>query len=92
MKCAAGLMLGLGLLMSGCLSRDEVLRVTSPDGRVDAIAFETDCGQRVRSATKSGWHHEGAGRVRKLPRSMVQRETDKLGVSISNGRMSISYR
>jgi hypothetical protein len=44
MKCAAGLMLGLGLLMSGCLSRDEVLRVTSPDGRVDAIAFETDCG------------------------------------------------
>ena len=30
--------------MCGCVSRDEVSRVTSPDGRVDAILFETDCG------------------------------------------------
>jgi hypothetical protein len=44
MRYAAGLLLGLGLLMCGCLSRDEVLRVTSPDGRIDAIVFETDCG------------------------------------------------
>jgi len=44
MRHAAGFMLGLSLLMCGCSSRDEVLRVTSPDGRVDAIAFESDCG------------------------------------------------
>jgi hypothetical protein len=44
MRYAAGLILGLGLLMCGCLSRDEVVRVTSPDGRIDAIVFETDCG------------------------------------------------
>ncbi len=34
----------LSLLMCGCLSRDEVLRVTSPDGKVDAVLFETNCG------------------------------------------------
>jgi hypothetical protein len=34
----------LGFLMSACSSRDEVLRVTSPDGKVDAILFEEDCG------------------------------------------------
>jgi len=44
MKYAAGLILGLGFLVCGCLSRDEVLRVTSPDGKIDAIVFETDCG------------------------------------------------
>ena len=30
MRYAAALILGLGLLMCGCVSRDEVLRVTSP--------------------------------------------------------------
>jgi hypothetical protein len=47
MRCAIGIVaIGIVLSMSGCpfVSRDEVLRVTSPNGRVDAIVFETDCG------------------------------------------------
>jgi|HubBroStandDraft_1064217.scaffolds.fasta_scaffold21221_2 hypothetical protein len=44
MRSAAGLIVGLALLLCGCSSRNEVLRITSPDGKVDAIAFETDCG------------------------------------------------
>lgn len=37
--------LGLLLIMcGGCGSRDEVMRVTSPDGRIDAIVIETNCG------------------------------------------------
>jgi hypothetical protein len=44
MRYTAALILGFGLLMSGCASRDEVLRLTSPDGRTDAIVYETDCG------------------------------------------------
>ena len=47
MKRTIGLLavlLGVGL--SGCrsISRDEVLRVASPDGKIDAIVYETDCG------------------------------------------------
>ena len=38
------LVLGLTFFISGCTSRDEVSRVTSPDGRVDAIVFENNCG------------------------------------------------
>ena len=44
LRYATALIVGLGLLMCGCSSRDEVLRVTSPDGKVDAIVFETNCG------------------------------------------------
>jgi hypothetical protein len=44
MRYATALIIGLGLLMCGCSSRDEVSRVTSPDGRVDALVFETNCG------------------------------------------------
>jgi len=44
MRYARVLIIGLGLLMCGCLTRDEVSRVTSPDGRVDALLFETNCG------------------------------------------------
>jgi hypothetical protein len=43
-RYAAALVLVLGLSMCGCTSSDEVLRITSPDGRVDAIVFETNCG------------------------------------------------
>jgi hypothetical protein len=44
MRYAAVLIVGLGLLMCGCSSRDEVLRVASPDGSIDALLFETNCG------------------------------------------------
>jgi hypothetical protein len=44
MRLAAGLVLALLLLASGCGSIDEVARVTSPDGRVDAVLTESDCG------------------------------------------------
>src|SRR5580704_13127302 len=47
MKRAIGLLaLFIGLGLSGCrsVSRDEVLRVTSPDETMDAIVYETDCG------------------------------------------------
>lgn len=44
MRYATVLVIGLGLLMSGCSSHDEVSRVTSPDGAVDALVFETNCG------------------------------------------------
>lgn len=46
--------------MWGCTSSDEVLRITSPDGRVDAIVFETNCGApcsfvyEIWSAPKGG--------------------------------------
>jgi hypothetical protein len=30
--------------MCACSSQDEVLRITSPDGKVDAILFEDNCG------------------------------------------------
>ena|ERR1700757_4349154 len=44
MRYAPALLLGFALLMCGCVSRDEVLRVGSPDGQVDAVVFETNCG------------------------------------------------
>jgi len=46
MRFSKLLILGLGVvfLICGCESRDEVLRVTSPDGRVDALVFEENCG------------------------------------------------
>ena len=44
MRFRAVLIFGFALLMCGCSSRDEVLRVPSPDGRVDALIFETNCG------------------------------------------------
>lgn len=45
MKFIAGLALCFGLLiMTGCFSRDEVQRSTSPDGNVDAILSESNCG------------------------------------------------
>jgi len=44
MRYAVALIINLGFLMCGCSSRNEVLRVTSPDGRLDALLFETDCG------------------------------------------------
>ena len=43
MRYAAALLIGVGL-MSGCTSRDQVARITSPDGQVDAVVFESDCG------------------------------------------------
>jgi hypothetical protein len=64
MRYAAFLILGVSLLMAGCSSRDEVLRATSPDGKVDALLFETDCGApcsfgyEVRLATKGSHHGE----------------------------------
>jgi hypothetical protein len=44
MRFATVLIVGLGLLMCCCSSRDEVSRVTSPDGGADALVFETNCG------------------------------------------------
>jgi hypothetical protein len=44
MRFRTTLILGLSLLMFGCGSRDEVLRITSPDGKLDALVFETNCG------------------------------------------------
>jgi hypothetical protein len=50
--------------MSGCSSRDEVVRVTSPGGSVDALVFETDCGTlcsfgyEIRLAPKGGRNGE----------------------------------
>jgi hypothetical protein len=64
MRYVAALLFGLGLLVCGCSSRDEVLRLTSPDGRVDALLFEKDCGApcsfgyEVRLATKGSRHGE----------------------------------
>jgi hypothetical protein len=43
MSYAAALLIGVGLI-SGCASRNQVARVTSPDGQVDAVVFEQDCG------------------------------------------------
>lgn len=43
-RYAIALIVGLTSLMCGCSSRDEVSRVTSPDNRIDAIVFETNCG------------------------------------------------
>lgn len=34
----------IGVLMCSCSWHDEVLRVTSPDGKVDALLFEDGCG------------------------------------------------
>jgi hypothetical protein len=64
MRYATALIVGLGLLMCGCLSRDEVSRVTSPDGGVDALVFETNCGApcsfgyEVELGTKGSRHGE----------------------------------
>ena len=44
MRFVACITLGLSLIMFGCGSRNEVRRVTSPDGRTDAIVIETNCG------------------------------------------------
>lgn len=44
MKYMAAVLLAFGLLLCGCMSSEEVVRVTSPDGRVDAILVETNCG------------------------------------------------
>jgi hypothetical protein len=44
MKSLAALILLVGPLMGGCSSRDEVLRVASPDGTEDAVVYETNCG------------------------------------------------
>ena len=44
MRHAAALVIGVGFLMCGCTSRDQVARITSPDGRLDALVFESDCG------------------------------------------------
>jgi hypothetical protein len=41
MRYAAALILGLGLLMCGCVSRDEVLRVTSPGARLCVMTHTT---------------------------------------------------
>lgn len=35
---------GSGILICGCSSHNEVQRLTSPDGKVDAIVIESDCG------------------------------------------------
>ena len=43
MRYATALVIGFGFLMCGCTSR-EVTRVTSPNGRLDAIVLESDCG------------------------------------------------
>ena len=49
--------------MCACSSRDEVSRTTSPDDRVDALLFETNCGApcsfgyEVRLVAKGG--HDG---------------------------------
>jgi hypothetical protein len=47
MKRATGLLallFGVGLFGCRSVSRDEVLRVASPDDETDAIVYETDCG------------------------------------------------
>jgi hypothetical protein len=44
MRFASCIILSFSLVMVGCGSRDEVRRVTSPDGRIDAIIIETNCG------------------------------------------------
>jgi hypothetical protein len=50
------------LLTCACSSHDEVLRITSPDGKVDAIVFEDNCGApcsfmyEVRLARKGSNH------------------------------------
>lgn len=64
MRYATTVIVGLALLMCGCLSRDEVSRVTSPDGGVDALVFETNCGApcsfgyEVELGTKGSRHGE----------------------------------
>ena len=44
LRLCIGMLVALALCACGVSSRDEVLRVTSPDGQIDAIIFETNCG------------------------------------------------
>jgi hypothetical protein len=65
MRFVACMTLGLCLILFGCGARNEVSRVTSPDGRIDAIVIETDCGHIVTSVTKFVWGQETPPMARK---------------------------
>lgn len=54
MRQAAALVIVVGFLICGCTSRDQVVRVTSPDGQVDALVFESDCGA-IRDVMDEVW-------------------------------------
>lgn len=80
----------------GCSSRDEVTRVSSPDGRVDAVLFETNGG----ATTSFGYEIELARKGHRGGSSVASfygaaRNDQAYGVDLSwkgNDELAITYR
>jgi len=93
---AAVLILSCVPLMCGCASSTtEVRRVTSPDGRVDAILLESDCGAPcdplygVNLAPKG---IDGGEKVAWLDAALVNKQTWGANLKwLGSDRLSIEY-
>jgi hypothetical protein len=83
------------LCLGGCISRDEVLRRTSPDGHVDAIVFETDCGAVCSFGYEIRLAPKGAGDGQEVASlDAALRSEQAWGVNLKwsdNERLSVEY-
>jgi len=87
MRYAAALVIGVGFLMCGCTSR-EVPRVTSPNGRLEAIVLESDCGVSCDVLDDVWVVAKGRRLVKKWLGSTTQLGTNMRTVSILSGMLT----
>jgi hypothetical protein len=81
--------LALAIVCLGCgptFSNDEVARVSSPDGTMDAVLFESNAGATTSLATRCSLARRASAQVRASPAFMAQLGIRKPTVLIFAGR------